>query len=297
MSVPALNQSVVNLASDVTHQRGEKTASTKGVTARAVGSPSRGPSFSAPESKSSMVFAGGQGTAGARDQGASQASTAKSTAARGAGAPGQGLFDSVKGFFSPAGPIHHKPDPQHPVAMYDQMARKLLNNFDVYRDPKQPGYITPQSLKNKAERPLTGNPIRDRVTKDARKILEHPPLMKALDRDGRTGALDERFSRQNIQDLLRSKNPMKYYDDKQLAEVLFKGFDKLKGGFWSDNIKIPNMREISKLPLTGNPLIDKYIFATDETLRRSNLTQKMDDLASRDKDEKISKKALWLLSR
>lgn len=313
MSVPAFNQPVVNLPNDATHQAAQEKANTKEATAAVAGSPSSGPSFSTPESKSGPVFAGGQSTAGAREQGASQAS-----AARGVETTGQGLLNSVKGFFSPARPPYHggppprpqpghgnppprpfpqKPDPQYSKRSHEQLAQQLLDNFKAFKDPKNPGYITQQGLNDKAGRPLTGNPGMDQNTRLAREILKRPDLMKALDRDGSTGVLDGRLSRQNIYDVVRSDNPLKFKDDKQLAGAMLENFNKLKGGFWSQNIKTADLNTLTQRPLTGNTKQDQLILLAREVVNRSSLLQQMDNIAGRDNDGRINKQALWWLSR
>ncbi len=306
MSVPAFNQPVVNLPSDAINQGAQEKANTKEATASVVGSPSSGPSFSASESKSGPVFAGGQGAA-AREQGASQASAAQSAAARGPEITVQGVLNSVKGFFSPARPPHHggppprpfpqKPDPQYSKRSHEQLAQQLLDNFSAFKDPKNPGYITQQGLNDKAGRPLTGNPCIDQNTRLAREILKRPELMKALDRDGSTGVLDGRLSRQNIYDVVRSDNPLKFKDDKQLAGAMLENFNKLKGGFWSQSIKTADLNTLTQRPLTGNTKQDQLILLAREVVNRSSLLQQMDNIAGRDNDGQINKQALWWLSR
>lgn len=67
------------------------------------------------------------------------------------------------------------------------MAQQLLDNFKAFNDPKNPDYITPQGLKAKAETPLTKYPHKNQDIRLAREIMKRPDLLKALDRDGRTG--------------------------------------------------------------------------------------------------------------
>ncbi|SUD31669.1 type III secretion effector protein [Pseudomonas fluorescens] len=321
MSVPAFNQPVVNLPTDGTHQEAQQGASTKEVKAAVIGSPSSGPSFSAPAGKSGPVFAGSpplaEAAAGARDQGASQATTAQSDGAR-------GILGSMKGFFFPARPPHHghlphcphpihghpphrphpihgnppprpfpqQPDPHYSKRSHEQLAQQLLDKFNVFMDPKNPGYVTRQSLSNMAARPLTGNPTMDQNIRLAREIEKRPELMTALDRDGRTGVLDGRFSRQNINDVVRSSNPLKFQDDKQLASAMLENFNTLKGGFWSQTIKIADLRALAQRPLTGNVQQDQLSLLAKEVVSRSSLLQQMDNSSGYPYDGRITRQTL-----
>ncbi|MGL5997478.1 MAG: hypothetical protein ACRC1I_13350 [Pseudomonas proteolytica] len=73
---------------------------------------------------------------------------------------------------------------------------------------------------------------------------------------------------------------------------MLENFNKLKGGFWSQSIKIADLRALAQRPLTGNPQRDQLILLAKEVLSRSNLLQKMDNIASRPYDGRISREAL-----
>lgn len=343
MSVPAFNQPVVNLPTDDTRQGAPQGASAKEAKAPVIGSPSSGPSFSAPVAKSGPVFAGAPplapAAAVARDQGASQASTWQNDSSR-------GVFGRLKGFFFPARPPHcghmphrpqpghghpphmshpghghlphrphpghghppqrphpihggppprpfpQQPDPHYSKRSHEQLAQQLLDKFQAFTDPRNPGYVTRQSLSNMAARPLTGNPGMDQNIRLAREILKRPELMGALDRDGRTGVQDNRFSWQNINDVVRSSNPLKFQDDKQLASAMLENFNKLKGGFWSQTIKVADLRALAQRPLTGNPQRDQLILLAKEVVSRSSLLQQMDNIAGHHYDGRISRQTL-----
>ena len=343
MSVPAFNQPVVNLPTDGTHQGAQQGANTKEAKAPVIGSPSSGPSFSAPAGKSGPVFAESPTlahvAAGARAPWSSQASTWQNNFS-------QGLFSRLKGFFFAARPPHcghlpHRPDPgygrppqrpdpscgrppqrpdpscgrppqrPHPIhgnppprpfpqqpdphyskRSHDQLAQQLLDNFQVFKDPRNPGHVTRQSLSNMAARPLTGNSAMDQNIRLAREILKRPELMSALDRDGRTGVLDDRFSWQNINDVIRSSNPLKFQDDKQLASTMLENFNKLKGWGWNQTIKIKDLRALAQRPLTGNSQRDQLILLAKEVVSRSSLLQKMDNIAGHPYDGRISRQTL-----
>lgn len=278
MSVTAFNQPIVNPPNDAMHHGAEAKASTLGAAAPA----STGPSFSGSASRSGPVFAGPlpvvQGAAGVQ-----------SDAARGGRPPVHGG--------PPPRPFPQQPDPIYSKRSHDQLAQQLLDNFKTFNDPKNPSYITPQGLQAKAERPLTGYSNRDQDTRLAREIMKRPDLLKALDRDGRTGGLDAQLTRQNIYDVIRSDNPLKFKDDEQLAKDMLNNFNQLKGNFWSKDIKVADLNARAQSPLTGNPYRDQLTQLAREVSNRSNLLQQMDNTASPDYDGRISKKALKKLSR
>ncbi|MDD0988301.1 hypothetical protein [Pseudomonas shahriarae] len=279
MSVPAFNQPVVNLPNDA--MRYEAEANTTGAAASAAGPAAKGPSFSGPESKSGPVFAAAQPMA----QGAAGV---QADAARGGKPPLPGS--------PPPRPFPQQPDPIYSKRSHDQLAQQLLDNFKAFNDPKNPDYITPQGLKAKAETPLTKYPHKNQDIRLAREIMKRPDLLKALDRDGRTGGLDAQISRQNIYDVIRSDNPLKYKDDEQLAKDMLKNFNQLKGSFWSKDIKVADLNARAQRPLTGNPHRDQLTHLAREVFNRSNLLQQMDNVASPDYDGRISKRGLKKLS-
>ncbi|WP_256673640.1 MULTISPECIES: hypothetical protein [unclassified Pseudomonas] len=81
-----------------------------------------------------------------------------------------------------------------------------------------------------AARPLTGNPHIDSNIRLARELVRRPELMQALDRNGRTGELDNRLSRNDIKSYLRSDNPLKLATDKDIVLDVLRHFNALKGG-------------------------------------------------------------------
>lgn len=272
MSVTAFNQPIVNLPNDATRHGAEAKANTTGAAAPATGPASKGPSFGGPETKLGPVLAGVQ-----------------SDAARGGRPPHHGS--------PPPRPFPQQPDPIYSKRSHDQLAQQLLDNFKVFNDPKNPSYITPQGLKTKAESPLTGHPHKDQDTRLAREIMKRPDLLKALDRDGRTGGLDAQLTRQNIYDVIRSDNPLKFKDDEQLAKDMLKNFNQLKGSFWSKDIKFADLDAKAQRPLTGDTYRDQLTQLAREVSNRSNLLQQMDNTAGPDYDGRINKKALKKLSR
>ncbi|WP_262380943.1 MULTISPECIES: hypothetical protein [unclassified Pseudomonas] len=276
MSVTAFNQPVVKLPNDATPQGAEAKASTSGAAAPAAGAASKGPSFSGPQSQSGPVFAAPQPMA--------QGDAARGAAPASYGGP-------------PPRPVAQKPDPIYSKRSHDQLAQQLLDNFQSFKDPSNPSYITPQGLKDKAQMPLTGYSSKDQDTRLAREILKRPDLLKALDRDGRTGALDAQLTRQNIYDVIRSDNPLKFKDDAQLAKDMLNNFNQLKGNFWNKDIKFADLDAKAQRPLTGDPYRDQLTQLAREVNNRSNLRQQMDNTASPDYDGRISRQALKKLSR
>ncbi|MGC6373444.1 type III secretion protein [Pseudomonas sp. K2I15] len=194
------------------------------------------------------------------------------------------------------GPVFGRPDPQYSRRSNDQLAEQLLANFDAFRD-RGTQHITQRGLENMASRPLTGNLAVDQNIRLAREILRRPDLMQGLDRSGSTGQLDGRFTRQDINAVVGSDNPLKYQDDKQLAQLMLQNFNALKGGFFSSSIKINDLKKLAAMPLTGRPQTDSLIQLAREVTQRSNLLNQMDNVGGRPNDGKIHKDALRWLSR
>lgn len=177
------------------------------------------------------------------------------------------------------------------------MAQSLLNNFNAFKAPWPANYITPKGLENMAGKSLTGNPSTDQNILLARELQRRPDVMKALDRDGSTGVLDGRLTRQDINSVVRSDNPLKFQDDKQLVQQMLNNFNELKGGFWSDSIKVGTLKHLSSRPLTGNPATDSLIQLAREVTTRSDLLGKMDNIVGWKQDGKIKWNELLRLLR
>ncbi|MTD18936.1 hypothetical protein GIR22_07205 [Pseudomonas sp. CCM 7891] len=176
------------------------------------------------------------------------------------------------------------------------MGQQLLGNFNAFKDPNAPQYITTKSLKAMAGRPLTGNAASDQNIRLARELARRPELVKAMDRNSITGGLDGLIDRQKIGMIIQSDNPYKYLDDQQLAGEMLKKFDGLQDAHAPGHIKIERLKTLAGWPLTGNPAWDGLIHVAREVSKRSDLLRKMDNLASQDSDGWIRKQALRLLS-
>lgn len=298
MSVSAFNQSVVNLPNGATpNLPGNAKGAT--VSAAVTVSATSGPSFSGVTSQPGPMFAAAPSMA--------QGSGSVELAAGSAGATGQGFFVSLKGFFSPAKPVipgnppprpfPQKPDPVYSQFSHDELAQKLLNNFSGFSSKENSSYITQQDLKDRAERSLTGYAHKDSNTRLAREILKRPDLLLALDRNGSTGGLDQKLTRQNIRDVILSDSPLKYKDDKELAEATLKNFNGFKDKFWQRDIKLDNIYQKAITKPTGDPDNDNLTYLAKELTNRAELLRKMDNTGGRDEDGRISKEGLRKLSR
>ncbi|KAF1030668.1 MAG: hypothetical protein GAK37_01184 [Pseudomonas sp.] len=190
-----------------------------------------------------------------------------------------------------------KPDPQYGTKNNEELAQLLLDNFDAFKDPKSPSYITKQGLEAMASRPLTGDPDKDRNIHLAKELLKRPDLVDALDRHSTTGALDGLIDRQKIEMTIKGQSPFKYQSDKQLAAEMLKHFDELKGGFWSRTINIDDLKDLAGQKLTGDASKDNLIWLAREIIQRSEALKKMDNTRGLDDDGLISKKGLKKLSR
>ncbi len=169
----------------------------------------------------------------------------------------------------------HKPDPVYSQKSNDDLARQLLNNFDAFKDPKTPWFVTTQSLSDMANKPLTGNPAQDQNIRLARELLRRPEVVNALDRHSSTGALDGLIDRQKIQMTLSSQSPLKYQDDSRLAQEMLEHFEGLKDPANPGFISIDKLHGLASWP-TSDPVHGRLAWIAQEVLKRSEVKENMD---------------------
>lgn len=189
-------------------------------------------------------------------------------------------------------PGYGRPDPHFSRQTPDQLGNLLKNKFDAFTVPGQP-FITKQSLEEMAGRRLTNDQDRNENILLARELLRRPDVIQAFDRAGRTGDLDGRISRRDLNAVLDSGNALKYKTDKQLAEQMLKDFDALKGGIWSRSISIKDLKKLAASS-SSDPKQQRLIELAKEVTQRSSLLTLMDSLDRY--DGKIGRAALRHLS-
>lgn len=192
----------------------------------------------------------------------------------------------------PPRPSPTLPDPYYSKQSNEQLAQGLLNNYDAFKGRWPSRTVTPQSVQKMADRPLTGNPGTDPNIRLAKELLKRPGLMQALDRNGSTGALDGRLSKDDIRSVVRSDNPLKLKDDKQLVQEMLTHFNTLKGGYFSNTVKLSALSARASQPLTGNAFNDHLTQLSREVMARSNLQALMDNKYGWLRDGKISRQEL-----
>ncbi|WP_246355598.1 hypothetical protein [Pseudomonas reactans] len=197
----------------------------------------------------------------------------------------------------PPRPTPVLPDPHYSKQSNEQLAQALLNNYGAFRGRWPSRSVTQQSLEKMANRPLTGNPSTDANIRLANELLRRPGLLQSLDRNGSTGGLDGRLSKDDIRSFVQSDNPLKSKDDKQLIQEMLNNFNALKGGYFSSTIKLKDLHARAMQPLTGNPYNDHLIQLAREVMARSNLMSAMDNVHSWQRDGKISRQELYALLR
>ena len=88
----------------------------------------------------------------------------------------------------------------HPAGMDDkQLAKGLLNNWDAFEDKNKPGFITQNSIREMANKPMSGRAGDDLNVMLAREILSRPDLNRQLDQHSRTGKQDGWIDKRNIE--------------------------------------------------------------------------------------------------
>ncbi|WP_426221632.1 hypothetical protein [Pseudomonas sp. DWRC2-2] len=197
----------------------------------------------------------------------------------------------------PPRPTPTLPDPYYSKQSNEQLAQGLLNNYGAFKGRWPSRDITQQSLQKVANQPLTGNPYKDPNIRLANELLRRPGLLQSLDRNGSTGALDGRLSKDDIRSFVRSDNPLKLSDDKQIIQDVLNNFNALKGGYFSSTIKLRDLNARAMQPLTGNPYNDHLTQLSREVMARSDLRSAMDNIYSWQRDGRISRQELYTLLR
>lgn len=175
------------------------------------------------------------------------------------------------------------------------MAKQLSRNFNAFMDPKNPGYVSINSIQAMAQKGWSPFPSVNENIRLAKEMLRRPELLSALDRHSSSGALDGLIDRQNVNLVINGQNYFKYKTDKELVGSLHEHFDTLKDGPWSSDISLHDLRNLAREPLTGDSPRDHLVQLAQELLRRNDLVTMLDNLASQAYDGRINLRALLLM--
>jgi len=189
------------------------------------------------------------------------------------------------------------PDPTYSLKSNDELAQQLRDNFNAFRDRSNPGYVSVDSIYGMAKKTWSPNPVTNANIRLANELLRRPEVMGALDRHSSTGALDGLIDRQNVNIVVKGENYFKYKTDKEMAGEMLEHFDELKRNPWERELSFNHLRSLAAQEQTGDSPMDHLIQLSQEMLKRSNVLRKMDNLAGRDDDGRISWQALYQLSR
>jgi hypothetical protein len=190
----------------------------------------------------------------------------------------------------PPRPTPERPDPYYSKLSNQQLAQALLTNYGALKGGQYSRQVTRESLQKMADQlPVDAN------VRLAKELLRRPDLIRALDRNMSTGASDGRLSREDILSVIRSDNPFKLKDDKELVKEMLGHFDELKRKLRGKSITLDNLKELAKQPLTGNPATDHLIELVKEVASRSILQGRMDNVDEWQRDGKISRRELLQL--
>ncbi|UII73404.1 type III secretion effector protein [Pseudomonas sp. HN11] len=170
-----------------------------------------------------------------------------------------------------------RPDPHYSLKNNEQLAQQLLDNFDAFRDPKNPGYVSVDSIHAMANRGWSSDPVMNENIRLAKELLRRPKLIDAADRHSTTGALDGLIDRQKLGMIIRGDNYFKYASDKQLVQEMLDHFKELKGGQWGPYLRVKDLERLAARPLTGDSARDHLTQLAQEFLKRSDLVEEMAD--------------------
>lgn len=184
---------------------------------------------------------------------------------------------------NPSRPDSWRPDPHYSRRSNEQLAQQFLNNYNAFSGMSPGGRtVTLQDIQKMANLSEFQNPgMRDNI-RLAREMLRRPELIQALDRNGATGAVDGRFTREDIASVIKSDNPLKYSDDQQLMRELLQHFNQLVPFSWFSPLRLSDLKNLASRPLTGNPQTDHLTQLAKELTSRSSLMNRLDNLGWRD---------------
>ncbi|MBN2993592.1 hypothetical protein JWR97_22630 [Pseudomonas cedrina subsp. fulgida] len=152
-----------------------------------------------------------------------------------------------------------------------ELAMELGNNFDYFK-PNANGKISQASLREIAGRPLTGNPVDDRMTLLAKEIISRPTLNRKLDSDHSRDKPDSIIGRDTTERVsMQSDNKVPYGKMNDL-ELLCALKDKFKQ-FWGSDSYI-SLSDLKKAA-AASPPTDRSELAA-ELLRRPGLMKELD---------------------
>ncbi|OIN47221.1 hypothetical protein BLL37_09695 [Pseudomonas azotoformans] len=128
----------------------------------------------------------------------------------------------------------------------------MRDKFPAFEDPRYLGYMSVDSIKAKANRPLLPeygpnkeeNKKRNQETRLARQVLKDPNLMDAIFRNPVTGAREPLASPQRLDMLAKREDYFTYYSDKQLRQEVRE--------HWGRNPPIEVLLWWANRPLTGD---------------------------------------------
>lgn len=167
-------------------------------------------------------------------------------------------------------------DTDYSLKNREQLMRLMLDKFTAFEDTGYPGYMSVDSIKTKANRPLLPeygpnkeeNKKRNQETRLAKQVLKDPNLMNAIFRNPVTGARERLASPQRLDMLANREDYFTYHSDKQLRQEVRE--------HWGRNPRIEVLQWWANRPLTGDSEKDHRTQLAKELLfHRSDLVQKL----------------------
>ncbi len=183
------------------------------------------------------------------------------------------------------------PDPQYSLKSREDLAKQLSANFNAFRDPRNPGYVSRDSIQAMAKKGWSPNPAVNENIRLANELLRRPELMSALDRHGSTGALDGLIDRTSLNAVINGTNYFQFKTDKELFGEMLEHYNDLKGRYGGRDLTVSDLRKLAGQSLTGDSPKDHLIQLAQEMFKRTNAL----NLAS--SGNRISQAMLRYLSR
>ncbi|PTC29787.1 type III secretion effector protein [Pseudomonas aylmerensis] len=151
----------------------------------------------------------------------------------------------------------------------NELAAQLSAKYSAFRDPRNPGYVSVDSIRAMANKGWSPNPAVNENIRLAKALLRDPGLMSALDRHGSTGALDGLIDRTSLNAVINGTNYFQFKTDKELFGEMLEHYNQLKGRFGRD-LTVSDLRKLAGQSLTGDSPKDHLIQLAQEMFKRTN---------------------------
>lgn len=186
-------------------------------------------------------------------------------------------------------------DPRYSSQSNEGLLGLLRDNFSAFQDPRTPGFASGAQIYSMASQPWSLDRNTNENIRLANELLRRPELMKSLDRNDASGALDGMFSLNNLFSVLYASNPFKFTSDKDLAGEILSHFAELRGAGYGDALSFSEIGRMAARSWSGDSSQNFLTQLAQEVVQRREVLSAMDNALGRPNDGFISRAGLLYL--